>query len=181
MSLDNTIERKVQMEELYKENFRLILRFCCVYIIDKDAACDLAQDVFYKFYEVMDDVKSTSVKSYLYTSARNTCLNYLRKDKYNGGNVYDICYNLEDDNSFLESLTRNEMIFKIQSAISQLSDKYRLVCLYILDGKSNQEIAEAINTSVNNVKFFKKEIYKILRSKLDKSDFSVLLASIFYR
>ena len=69
-------------EELFRTHFPGLCAFAAKYIRDFDASKDIVHDVFINFWnkrEEMDPKKS--VKSYLFTSVYNRCMNYIRDHK----------------------------------------------------------------------------------------------------
>ena len=56
-----------------------LLLFTRKFIEDEQQALDLVQEVFMKFWEKGDvSQKEVQVKSFLFSSAKNSCLNYLK-------------------------------------------------------------------------------------------------------
>ncbi|MDX1740597.1 MAG: sigma-70 family RNA polymerase sigma factor, partial [Rhodothermales bacterium] len=57
-----------------------IYSFCLKMLMDRDLALDVMQDTFVRVYENRDRLLNTAAfKSWLYTIARNQCLNRLRQ------------------------------------------------------------------------------------------------------
>ena len=79
------------------------------------------------------------------------------------------------DPDFLHEITNQETLRILHQAIDTLPPQTRKIILLGLNGKNNNEIAEALNISVNTVKTQMKIAYKTLREKLKQEQFSLLL------
>ena len=79
------------------------------------------------------------------------------------------------DPDFLHEITYQETLRILHQAIDTLPPQTRKIILLGLNGKNNNEIAEALNISVNTVKTQMKIAYKTLREKLKQEQFSLLL------
>lgn len=73
---------KLVYKELFDEFYQTLCVFASKYLKDDAMAADVVQDTFIKFWEHHADFDhSIKIKSYLYTSVRNACLNILRDKK----------------------------------------------------------------------------------------------------
>ena len=64
---------------LYEYYFTKIVLFAESYLYDEEEARDLVQDLFFHLWDHSEALHvTTSIKSYLFTSVRNRCLNILR-------------------------------------------------------------------------------------------------------
>ena len=70
------------------------------------------------------------------------------------------------DPDFLHEITYQETLRILHQAIDTLPPQTRKIILLGLNGKNNNEIAEALNISVNTVKSLKKSAYTSLRGQL---------------
>ena len=70
------------------------------------------------------------------------------------------------DPDFLHEITYQETLRILHQAIDTLPPQTRKIILLGLNGKNNNEIAEALNISVNAVKSLKKSAYTSLRGQL---------------
>ena len=64
---------------VYKKFYRIILDYIQIRIKDEDEAKDLAQDVFVKVLEYKEMLREDTVKSFLFTIARNVLIDYIRR------------------------------------------------------------------------------------------------------
>ncbi|OGU58386.1 MAG: hypothetical protein A2X64_03530 [Ignavibacteria bacterium GWF2_33_9] len=66
---------------LYAIFNRPIYRFCMRILNDEQTAKDAFQETFVRIYEHRASFNGTNFEAWLYTTARNTCINYIRKRK----------------------------------------------------------------------------------------------------
>lgn len=67
-------------EELFRAHYRPLCSFAMPYLKDRDRAEDLVQDLFVRLWNDRERLNvSSSLKSYLFTSVRNRCLNEVQK------------------------------------------------------------------------------------------------------
>ena len=84
------------------------------YLKDKDSAQEIVQDVFINLWQKKKTITSDkSIKSYLYTSVKNRCLNYIRDNKKFRSQYLDVELELEipiEDADIFSELTVYEAI-----------------------------------------------------------------------
>lgn len=96
---------------LYKKFFIALCIFAQKFSIEKEAAEDIVQEIFYKLYEerqIFHDI--LTLQSYLYTSVKNSCLNYIRNEKrrkLRESYYYDEIYN--NETTFINNTIENEV------------------------------------------------------------------------
>lgn len=125
------------------------------------------QDVFLKLWENGSDTKiHTNLKAYLYTSVKNTCINFLKRENlfssFGEDDLADGGYK-----SAYENFEHSEIQRQINRAINKLPDKCRrifMMCKY--DNLSYAEIAAIQNISINTVKTQLKRAVKTLAKNL---------------
>ncbi|MFA5714029.1 MAG: sigma factor, partial [Bacteroidales bacterium] len=70
---------KRAIEYLFDTYYEPLYLFCEKFIYNSDAAHDMVQSVFIKIWENSQNITFTgTIKSYLYVSVKNECLQYLR-------------------------------------------------------------------------------------------------------
>jgi RNA polymerase sigma-70 factor (ECF subfamily) len=148
----------------------------CVYIIkfikNTDVAEDIAQDAFVQYWKNKNSICSMQqIQSFIYTTARNASINYLRQKKTRE----DILANkLTEQEISYELLIEEESYRQLYAAIDLLPDRTREVICLCLKGYKNPEIAEILGVSLNTIKSLKKYAYAELRNKL-KNQFLLIL------
>ncbi len=155
---------KASFEALMRTYFPRLLNFIYRFVGNRELAEDLTQEVFIKVYHNASGYKpQAKFQTWIYTIAKNICLNELRKHK-NQTVSMDETFETQDDTlkrQFEDTKTPNvaqEMVAKekievIKKAIESLPESQRMaVILRRYDNFSYEEIAKAMNTSVKAVK-----------------------------
>lgn len=75
----NKIEKV--FNEIYKKYIKLVYFIVAQYVDDQLDIEELCNDVFLNFFNHLDKIKVRSIKFYLATSAKNTSLNFIKKNK----------------------------------------------------------------------------------------------------
>jgi RNA polymerase sigma-70 factor, ECF subfamily len=106
------------------------------------------------------------VKSYLITSVKNKCLNYIRNNKKFIEDIADIeNYDIEFEEN--DKLIEEELTNKIEAAIAELPEKCREI--FIMSRYENfkyQEIADKLEISVKTVETQMSKALQHMRNKL---------------
>ena len=126
-----------------------IYRFILRNIKDKDTARDIVQDSYEKLWRKIKQVSYESVKSYLFTTAYHTMIDYIRKNRRKeslGDTVTDHLINSEQYNDLQEIL---------HEALDRLSEIQRsVILLRDYEGYSYQEIGEITGLTESQVKVY---------------------------
>ena len=142
--------------KLFEENYNLLCNYINTYAKDWDLSQEIAQKTFVKLWEKREEITfSTSSKSYLFQSARNTLIDYYRSHK--SANVHAEKYSdgideaeempVDDDHGAV--ITQ-----KIAWAVDQLKPKTReIFLLNKQEGLTYDEIAEYLKISKRTVEY----------------------------
>jgi len=166
--------------EQIKENNKSAFRefFCCMqpgifyflyrYTSDPDAAADLTQETFIKFWEHKDCIDSSlSPKSYLYKIARNLAFNHnTRKPPVSSfGENENILAKLGSNPE--PDYDRILLMDDFQKAINLLPERCRATfILSRFEGMNYSEIAGVLNVSLQTVKNQMNKAFSFLRKHL---------------
>jgi RNA polymerase sigma-70 factor (family 1) len=153
------------MFELY---YKPLVVFSLKYISSFETAEDIVQDLFIRIWdEKKYKTVSSSLKSYLFASARNSSLNYLKKntniniesiDKFENELVFE-------EHNMIEIEERREQLL---AEVEKLSPKTKLVFeAIVLEGLKYKSVAELLGVSVNTVKTHYSRALKTLRKSLN--------------
>lgn len=152
-----------QFEQIFKANFKALVRVAYAIVHEQDQAQDIVQQSFVRFWDKRDTVDiEDNIVAYLKRAVINTALNHLEKQK----RIYleeDFSHYLkESEQNNLDDEARLALIRKVtKQAIEQLPEKCQLVfSLSRYEGMTNQEVADHLNISVKAVE---KHISKAVR------------------
>ena len=135
-------------DEIVKQYYNSIYRYCCVRLSNESDAYDCTQEVFIILYQKMDKLKiSENIRAWLYRTADNVMRNHKRKN-----NKY---ISLED----IPEITV-ETDFSVETPLNDVisEDEYQLLKAYYVDKESIDQIAEKLEIS-KDAAF--KRIYRI--------------------
>jgi RNA polymerase sigma-70 factor (family 1) len=153
---------------LFKSYYQVLTVFACKYVSDLEAAREIVQDLFVHIYENRDTlVITTSLKSYLYQSVRNRCLNHLKQAKIHNKHL-EILKSEADRGMDPEALyNETEMEYRVFQIVSHLPSRCQAIFMMSrVEGKKNGEIAAQLNISVRTVETQISKALRILRQKL---------------
>ena len=168
---------------LFKSDFRDLCYLAIQYVKDYDTAKDIVQEVFVTIWKKKEEIDlSKQVHSYLRSSVRNKCLNYLRDHKkFSDSLIETEDRYIQSDTRIPDKLVENELRRKIDASIGELPGRYREI--FLLSRHENLkylEIAERLNISVKTVEAQMSKALQHLRSKLEEFlPFFLLLSSGF--
>lgn len=166
---------KDSFDSIFKTYYPRMFSFACSYV-EEEFAEDIVQEVFVNVWKKgMEHFKPQTIKSYLYTAVKNTCIVFLKKQK---SVVHMDNVNFEDDLFFEKSVLEEEIYICLDGLIKKFPERYRLVFEKLLMGKSDEEIREDMNLSVDAYKSIKKRGKLMLKSNLDPSMYFVFLCHI---
>lgn len=141
--------------------------------VGDDMACDVVHDVFLKMWEQRKKfVNIVSIKTYLYNSVKNHCLNIIRHSKVNLTYVQK-----QINETYPEAIFDEEIYVRLKSAIDNLPAVYREVMSMSYYGNNVEEIAVVIGRSVESVRGYKKRGKKILQEQL--KDLFFIIGTLF--
>lgn len=172
-SEEKTIFEKVQkgeekaFEQLFKLYYGYLCAFACKIIEDEIAAEEIVQDTFVKFWEKREQITiETSVKSYLFRSVKNSCLNTIKHNNTKANYAQYIIAEAEKNN-FDDNYIEVDLAEKIEESIQALPEKRRKIFrMSREEGLKYREIAEKLHLSVKTVEAQMSLAIKTLRNKL---------------
>jgi len=155
----NRINRILQGEpQLYGEIIsaykNAVFSLCYRMVYQKQEAEDLSQEVFLKVYRNLGKYnQKMKFSTWILSIARNTCIDYLRKNRGENVPLEEGIRTKEVPISAEEAYLYKEQKQEIERAISALPEEYRLlITLYHQQGQSYKEITEILNMPMSLVK-----------------------------
>ena len=158
----NNINKSEQFEQIYISYYSRMKRFAQEYVVREEDAENIVQDVFLDVWEKkLFLISHSNIFSYLFTSVKNRCLDFLRHkmvvhktvDKLQEQHFQVLqmkLYSLEEFNDKVFSEPDIETI--VQKAIENLPEKCRQIfVMNKIEGKKQKTIAQELNISINTV------------------------------
>lgn len=150
-------------EKLFERYYTRLVVFAIKYVNDEDTAREMVQDVFVAFYEKRNSLHvHTSIKSHLYQSVRNRCLNHIKREKIVRGHHDQIQLANQNDEAFFDkTVETTEFENSVFNLIKALPEKCRQIFeMSRFEGVKNDDIAAQLNISKRTVET---QISKALR------------------
>jgi len=132
--------------DAYADN---LYRFVLKNLKNDAMSSDIIQDTFEKLWMKLEEVNALKVKSYLFTSAYHTMIDYIRKEKrYIDAEPADM-YELSSSDQY------SDLGEVLERAVQNLPEDQRsVVMLRDYEGYSYREIAEITGLSESQVKVY---------------------------
>lgn len=146
---------------------------------DADASEDIVQEIFTSLWERKRSfLTPAALRAFFYSSVHNAALNWLKHRT-----VVDEYTRQTLDHARLTAAASEDEIFneevyhQLFTAIGRLPERQRDVFMLHMEGKSNMEIAAALNMAVETVKTHKKRGMAYLRQNVNPQCLLVLFMS----
>ena len=143
-----------------------------------DDAEDIVEELFVKLWNKHQQFESEQhLKAFLYRSTKNACLDFIKlTERANNRHTRFFMDNDQQEESYLNEIIRAEVIREIYQAIENLPPQCgKIITMSYVDGKTNQEIADELNLSIQTVKNQKGRGLGMLKSRLPHDKFQLLL------
>lgn len=156
-------------ELLFRYYYPSLVTFASQIVLNQEDAEEVVQDFFVRLWMKRKDIRnSNSLKSYFFTSVKNSSLNFLKKEKISEKIRSEFKYLTENDRLYNPDLfVTSELQTHIKEAFSKLPPSaHEIFTLSRFRGLSNDEIAEKLNISKRTVETQISNSLKILRVEL---------------
>ena len=141
-----TVEEFNRCVDLYADN---LYRFILKNVKDKDKAKDIVQDTYEKLWMKVSETEAKNAKSYMFTTAYRTMIDYIRKDQKQG--------TMEEAPMIALSHSRQYSDLKeiLNEALNKLPEIQKsVVLLRDYEGYSYKEIGEITDLTEAQVKVY---------------------------
>jgi RNA polymerase sigma-70 factor (family 1) len=159
-------------EKAYDFFFRQYYTSLCFFanrlLNNQTDAEDIVQDCFTKLWSRRTSFdKSETIRSFLYSTVKNACIDRLRKNQSHELSRNGFIYlNESAEQSCLEGITRAETLREIYTLINHLPTRMQQVFrMFYIDGMNYAEIASYFKTSPETVRKQKAKALSLLREK----------------
>ena len=172
--------KAVAVEELFTTYYQQLCNYACYFLKDMDESEEVVQGIFYQLWEKRNSTEiTTSIKSYLFASVRNNCLNRIKHMKIRNEYRDNVIRSSEksSDNAMHKVISK-ELEEQIKKAIDGLPEQCGVI--FKLSRHADlkyAEIADHLEISVKTVENQMGKALKILREKLKV--YLILLIFIF--
>jgi RNA polymerase sigma-70 factor (ECF subfamily) len=161
--------RESAYEQLFKEYYKPLTVFASGYLEDLESGKEVVQDLFVYLYEKRKNlVITTSLKSYLYRSVRNRCLNHIKHQQVRKKHQDQMKPELQESENLEDKIRETELEYMVSQIVDQLPPQCkRIYTMSRVTGLSNREIAEQLEISKRTVETQISNALKVLREKLE--------------
>lgn len=155
---------------MFEDMYVALCSFAARWLGDDETCKDVAQDALAAYWERREDFEALhQVKGFLYTSARNACLNVLRHERVREACAEELARELEAEGEWEERVVEEETYAAVRRAVAGLPPRMRQVVEGMMAGRRNAELAEEMGVEVGTVKALKQTAYRRLRGVLEGS------------
>lgn len=154
-------------EQVFHQYYAVLCRFSLQYLPDPEDAREVVQELFLTLWEKREQVEiSSSLKSYLYQSTRNKCLNHLKHLKVRD-NYADHAKAFFARSSEGDAASYAELEGRVTQVIAGLPERCREIFeLSRYEGLKYREIADLLHISPKTVEVQMVKALKTLREQL---------------
>ncbi len=154
---------------LFREYYATLCYFSFQIIKDRSTAEEIAGEAFMKLWERHNNFNNiASIKSFLYTTARNASLNRIRQQKNYNKKAKEFAYLAEEnENSIMHQMIQVELYREIFMALETLPPKCRRIFkMLFLEGKDYKQVAQELNLSIDTIRNQKARGLTLIRQRI---------------
>jgi len=162
---------KEVFDYIFNYYYSSLCAFSFQYIRDRNAVEDLVQDFFVSLWMEAPRLQiASSLKSYLFTSVKNRCLDLQKHQKVTEKYRTFILFSAEsEENPGDHYFAESELRLAIQKSLEKLSPRCREIFeLSRLQGFSNQEISQQLGITKKTVELQISNSLRIIRKELSE-------------
>lgn len=151
-------------DQFVRKYYEDMLRYCIYHSYNLEDAKDLTQEIFLRFFTGFSDYKHKGkAKNYLYTIARNLCINHCKKSR-SLLEQYEISGDAEDSTDFTIDA-------ELRICLNQLSEELReVIILHYYQDIKQSEIADILGIGTPLVKYRLKKAKEQMRLMLESEE-----------
>jgi len=171
---------KSAFDMLYNQLSDQLITYCKNFVGFEDAR-DITAETFYKLWKSQETWASiNNIKSFLYVSAKNACLNLIKHQKLKEEKQQQLADLIANDQkAVLLSEIESELIGQILQEIENLPENCKAVFkMSYLDGYETAEIAEKLHLTTRTVFNLRSLALKAVKSAVFKRGLQVNMAAL---
>jgi RNA polymerase sigma factor, sigma-70 family len=162
-------------KQLFKDYYQDLAYFSAKILKDSIVAEDITQEVFIRLWEKENHFDNLlSLKSYLYLSARNACINYLKHHRI----VTEFENSLSEETSeesTWNTIVESEIISILSEYIHQLPLEYAKIMDLVMQGYNSTEISTLTGASSSTVRSQKQRGIALLKKMVSPELYALLI------
>lgn len=159
---------RLEFKKIFDLYYPRLILFAGRFLNNSSDAEDCVLESFSSLWNNRENMNDPeNVKSYLYTSVRNKCLNVIRYNKVRNVVAIDEVHDIMDETSVELSVIDAELHSMLLRAIQNLPEDAKTVLeLNVFEKVKMHEIAEKMDLSLNQVKALKTKALRELKKEL---------------
>ena len=164
------------LQSLSQLYYRPLCFFATRLLKDQLSGEDIVEESFLKLWQRRNDFKNLqNIKSFLYITTRNACLNSIKQQQRVAVSKTQLGYLADEQEGYiLNEIVRTEVMAEITTLIDKLPGQCRKIfVLSYVNGYKNHEIATALNISIHTVKNQKVRAIRLLKIKLQNRNLMI--------
>lgn len=168
---------------LYEKYAGKLYTFGLKYLRSVSETEELVQSVFLKIWGNHKNLKKElSFKSYIFTIAYNEMCNLFRERSYHQKFIDETRQEDSKSSSDIEdSIDLQIVMERVQQIVDKLPERQKTIFLKSREeGKSTKKIADEVGLTPGTIDNYLSASMKIIRSRLRKENFTVLLLLLFF-
>ena len=175
---------KEAFAEVYNAHYSRLYAFIKKLVDDKEEAQDITTETFVKLWKLHANFNTAeNIKAFLYITARNACMDFLRYRQRQMTNKQEFGYvQLQQEgavsasNDEIKTLVLHHIHNEIENLPAQCKRIFKMAWL---EGRKNAEIASAMNLTEQTIRNQKARAVKILRLALANYNIELFVFFIF--
>ena len=149
--------------KFYDNNYKLVYRICFSILKNTENSEDMAQSVFEKLLKMKEDKYPTEFESsWLYTVAKNECLQLVRKTKINENE--DELENVKSDTNEIDEVIENDNYDKMVKKLDKKQEQ--IVSLKVISEFTFKEIGQIMSMPIATVQWYYYTSIKSLKAAM---------------
>lgn len=175
---------KEAFAEVYNAHYSRLYAFIKKLVDDKEEAQDITTETFVKLWKLHANFNTAeNIKAFLYITARNACMDFLRYRQRQMTNKKEFNYvqlqqegTVSTSNDEIKTLVLQHIHNEIENLPAQCKRIFKMAWL---DGRKNADIASAMNLTEQTIRNQKARAVKILRLALANYNIELFVFFIF--
>ena len=157
--------------ELYRRYIPLVYGLCLKYLTNTDAAHDAVMDIFESVMEKLPNYEVKNFKAWLYSVAKNYCLQIIRKEKKTFFvKIEEIFVESDDIFTLIDKPQTKEEMEALSNCMGKLPEvQQKSISYFYLEDKSYADIVELTGYALKSVKSYIQNGKRNLKICLEKT------------